>query len=183
MKQLLVAASAPLLAASTARAQADSSNANHGVWLAASLGAVGTRALIRHGAPVASLELDVQRGSTVYSARPQFMGGLGDFDAKSLSLLVGKGTASRGVGYSAISFGPSVIKAQNCAGGCTAFSDTPRGLGPTQWGVGIFAAGDVALRFGHRYGGGIGLTGYGSLNTAKSYAGVGLELLMGRWRL
>jgi hypothetical protein len=40
-------------------------------------------------------------------------------------------------------------------------------------------AGDAALRAN---GAGLGLTGYLDLNTARSFAGFGLELTLGQWR-
>jgi len=174
-----------LSAARALEAQADTVHATRGLWIAGSLGAAGTRSLIYEGEPSVGVGLDLQRGPWLASVRRQAVGvGLGTFELRALSLLGGRATESRGVWYSSLAIGVSGVEERLCTAGCGLLSDTdtPRTLGPAQWGIGVVLAGDAALRFGHVGGAGFGLTGYANLNTAKSFAGVGLELLVGRWR-
>jgi hypothetical protein len=170
-----------LVGVSRVRAQTVSSaDSIHGYWLGGSLGAAAFPPVLHGtGAAAGTIALDVQRGAWLTSGRLHALGlGIGG-DIRSYSVLIGRATTTNSVAFSAVSFGPTAIWRRMCTGGCGLFGDTQRQLGPAKSGVGVMLAGDAALRAN---GAGLGLTGYLDLNTARSFAGFGLELTLGQWR-
>ncbi|HEX8942134.1 MAG TPA: hypothetical protein VF785_03290 [Gemmatimonadaceae bacterium] len=173
-----------LVGMSSARAQTISNaESTRGYWLGASLGAAAVPpALHGPGALAGTIALDAQRGAWLTSARWHSVGlGIGG-DVQSYSVLVGRATRGNGFAFSAISLGPTALWRRMCSTGCGLFNDTGRELGPTKSGVGVMLAGDAALRVWRSSGAGLGLTGYLDLNTARSFAGFGFELTLGKWR-
>jgi hypothetical protein len=134
------------------------------------------------GALAGTIALDVQRGAWLTSARWHSLGlGIGG-DIQSYSVLIGLATTANSFAFSAISLGPTALSRRMCTAGCGLFGDTGRELGPAKSGVGVMLAGDAALRVWHSSGAGLGFTGYFDLDTAGSFAGIGLELTLGKWR-
>jgi hypothetical protein len=172
------------LAAQTATADSSSHTSSRtstsGDWAAASLGGATYR--IRHGsgAVVLTGDVNVQRGPRLVTVRGQYLDDFGE--TRVVSLLLGRATTSRSVGFASVSGGVTALARKPCIGGCELFGDVATTLGPTKFGVGVMLAGDGALRVGGAGGASIGLAGFVDLNTAKSYAGVGLEIGIGRWR-
>jgi hypothetical protein len=180
----LAAFGALLVGVSSARAQTVSgADSTRGYWLGASLGATAVPpALHGPGALAGTIALDGQRGAWLRSARWHSVGlGIGG-DVQSFSVLIGRATTANSFAFSAISLGATALWRRMCTAGCGLFGVTGREDGPTKSGVGVMLAGDAALRVSRSSGAGLGLTGYLDLNTARSFAGFGFELTVGKWR-
>jgi hypothetical protein len=181
----LAAFCALLLGVSSARAQTISSaDSARGYWVGASLGAASVPHTVygSGGAAAGTIAVDVQRGAWLTSVRWHSIGlGIGG-DVESYSVLIGSATTANSFAFSAISLGPTVLWRRMCTAGCGLFGDTGRELGPAKSGVGVMLAGDAALRIGRSDGAGVGLTGFLDLNTTGSFAGLGLDLTLGKWR-
>jgi hypothetical protein len=178
--QSVAAFCALLVSVSNARGQAVSSaDSTRGYWLGASLGVAALSPLLHaNGAAVGTLAFDIQRGAWLTSARFHSLGlGIGD-DVRSYSVLIGR-ARTENFAFSAISLGPTAVWRRTCTGGCGLFGDTQREVGPAKGAVGVMLAGDVDFRAD---GAGIGMTSFVDLNTARSFAGFGLELTLGKWR-
>jgi hypothetical protein len=157
-----------------------SAGSTHGEWVAASLGAATYRIRHGNGALVLTGDVNVQRGPRLTTLRGQF---LDDFGAtETVSLLLGRATTSKSIGFASMSGGVTALARKPCVGGCELFGDVAPQLGPLRGGVGVMIAGDATLRVGRAGGASIGLTAYGDFNTLKSYAGIGLEIGVGGWR-
>lgn len=181
---VLVSCACGTLAAQTASVDTSShtspGNPTRGEWIAASLGGATYRIRHGNGAVVLTGDVNVQRGPWLTTVRGQFLDDFGETGA--VSLLLGRATTSKSVGFASVSGGVTALARRPCVAGCELFGDVATELGPTRGGVGVTIAGNAALRVGRAGGASIGLIGYGDLNTAKSYAGIGLEIGLGAWR-
>jgi hypothetical protein len=169
--------------ATTAAQLPASADSTRGYWVTGALGVSRVPSAAASGVLVAALGGVVQRGGTTGSLRWDSLGnGVGSTEIRALSLLGGVASTTNGAGFWALSAGVTGLRQQDCTSGCGLFADTPRQTGPARTGVGLMAAGNAALRLGHNPGASLGFTGFVSVNTAQSFAGIALEVGIGRWR-
>jgi hypothetical protein len=152
-------------------------------WVTGAVGIARLPSSTGSGALTAALGADAQRGSATGSVRWHSLGnGVGGSEIRAVSLLGGMASTTNGAGFWAISGGVSGLRQRECTAGCGLFADVPRQTGPARSGVGVIVAGDGALRIGDHAGASLGFTGFMSLNTRQSFAGIALEIEIGQWR-
>lgn len=116
--------------------------------------------------------LHVQRGAMVVSMR-RHSGALDRIPTEAISLLVGRASESHGPIGAAISAGISRVRQRG-------YFDNQHGVERSA--LGAMLVGDVSLRKGDAGGVGMGLTMFANTNGQRSFAGVQVELVAGRWR-
>ena len=138
-----------------------------GVWASGAVGFADDQFFDTFG-------LHVQRGRAVMSVRKDAVGVGGTGPTNAVGVLFGVATTSVARWHIATSLG--VARSTRIA-----YSIAARGY-ERETATGAIVAADLALRAGRSGGAGLGLAMAASRNAVRSYAAIGLEVSLGRWR-